>query len=76
MKVLANDKLNFAKVLISLFDKVENIVGIEANAFTHSVFKRLLSLRHLKWGLCGKDFRNTEIKSFENNVEQDVFVKH
>ena len=32
LKAFANDKLNIAKVMISLFDRVENTVGKEENA--------------------------------------------
>ena len=31
LKAFADDKLNDAKIMISFYDKVENIVGIEEN---------------------------------------------
>ena len=48
LKAFAGDKLNVTKIIISVFDRVENIVGKEEIAFTrnfsfsHNVFKRLL----------------------------------
>ena len=32
LKAFADDKLNFAKIMLSLFDKVENTVGKGENA--------------------------------------------
>ena len=52
MKAFADDKINTAQMMISVFDGVENIVGKGENAgyqhflVTHNVFKRLLSLVH------------------------------
>ena len=49
LKAFANDKLNVTKMIISVFDKVENIVGKGEIActsnfsFSHDVLKRLLS---------------------------------
>ena len=49
LKSSADDKLNVIKMIISVFDRVENIVGKGEIActsnfsFSHSVFKRLLS---------------------------------
>ena len=46
-------------MIISVFDKVENIVGkgeiacISNFSFSHDVFKRLLSQSHQKVSLCG-----------------------
>ena len=48
LKAFANDKFNVAKMIISLFNSVENIVGIGENlvtsisSFSLYVFKRLL----------------------------------
>ena len=53
-KVFAEDKLNVARIMISVSDRVENIVGkgemlvTSTFSFSHNVFKRLLSK-----GLCG-----------------------
>ena len=51
LKAFADDRVNVAKTLISIFDKVENIVGKGENAvyqhfllFPHNVFKWLLAL--------------------------------
>ena len=49
LKAFADDKLNVTKMIISVFDKVENIVGKGEIActsnfsFSHNVLKRLLS---------------------------------
>ena len=49
LKAFADDKLNATKMLISVFDRVENIVGkgeiscTSSFSLSHNVFKRLLS---------------------------------
>ena len=49
LKAFADDKLNVTKLIISVFDSEENIVGKREIActsnfsFSHNVFKRLLS---------------------------------
>ena len=49
LEAFADNKLNGTKMLISVFDRVENIVGTGEIActsnfsFSHNVFKRLLS---------------------------------
>ena len=49
LKAFADNKLNVTKMIISVFDRVENIVGKGEIActsnfsFSHNVFKRLLS---------------------------------
>ena len=57
-KEFADDKLNAAKIEISVFDRVEGIVGNGENAvyqhFLYKVFKKLLSESHLLSGLFGK----------------------
>ena len=59
LKAFADNKLNVTKVIISVFDRVENIVGKGEIActsnfsFSHNVFKRLLSQRRQKVSLCG-----------------------
>ena len=59
MKTIADDKLNVTKMVISVFDRVENIVGKGEIACTsnfclfHNVFKRLLSQTCQKVSLCG-----------------------
>ena len=58
LKAFADNKLNVTKVIISVFDRVENIVGkgeiaCTSNFFSHNVFKRLLSKTRQKVSLCG-----------------------
>ena len=59
LKAFADDKSNVTKMIISVFDRVENIVGKEEIActsnfsFSHNVFKRVLSLTCQKVSLCG-----------------------
>ena len=59
LKAFADDKLNATKMIISVFDRVENIVGKGEIActsnfsFSHSVFKRLLTQTRQKVSLCG-----------------------
>ena len=59
LKAFADDELNVAKMIISVFDRVENIVGKGEIActsnfsFSHNVFKKLLSQAHQKVSLCG-----------------------
>ena len=63
LNALADDKLNVTKMIISVFDRVENIVGKGEIActsnfsFSHNIFKRLLSQRHLKVSLCGNGLK-------------------
>ena len=50
--------MNVTKIIISVFDRVENIVekgeiACTSNfSFSHNVFKRLLSQRHQKVSMC------------------------
>ena len=66
LKVFADDKSNVTKMIISVFDRVENIVGKGEIActsnfsFSHSVFKRLLTQTHYKVSLCGNGLNNNE----------------
>ena len=59
LKAFADAKLNVTTMIISVSDRVENIVGKGEIActsnfsFSHNVFKRLLSQRHQKVSLCG-----------------------
>ena len=59
LKAFADDKLNVTKMIISVFDRVENIVrkgeiACTSNfSFSHNVFKRLLSQTRRKVSLCG-----------------------
>ena len=59
LEAFADDKLNVTKMIISVFDRVEKIVGKGEIActsnfsFSHYVFKRLLSQRRQKVSLCG-----------------------
>ena len=63
LKVFADDKLNVTKMIISVFDRVENIVGkgefacISNFFFSHNVFKRFLSQNRQKVPLCGNGFK-------------------
>ena len=59
LKAFADDKLKVTKMMISVFDRVENIVGKGESAgtstfsFFHNDFKRLLSQTSQKLSLCG-----------------------
>ena len=59
LRAFADNKLNVTKMIISVFDRVENIVGKGEIActsyfsFSNNVFKRLLSQMHLKVSSCG-----------------------
>ena len=46
LKAFADDKLNVTKMIISVFDRVENIVGKGEIACTSNVFNRLLYQTH------------------------------
>ena len=60
LKAFADDSLNVTKMIISVFDRVENIVGNGEIActsnfsFSYNVFKRLLSQTRQKVSLFGK----------------------
>ena len=62
-KALADNKLNVAKMTISLFDRGENIVQKgESAGFQHFLlflkcFPKPSSLGSLKVGLCGKELK-------------------
>ena len=59
LKAFADDKLNVKKMIISVNDRIEKIVGkgeivCTSNfSFSHNVFKRLLSQTYQKVSLCG-----------------------
>ena len=59
LKAFAEDKLNVTKMIVSMFDRIENIVGKGEIActsnfsFSHNVFKRLLSQTREKVSLYG-----------------------
>ena len=59
LKAFADNKLNVTEMIISVFDRVENIVGKRENAYTsnfsfsHNVLKRLPSQRRQKVSVCG-----------------------
>ena len=63
LEAFADDKSNVTKKIISVFDRVENIVGKGEIActsnfsFSHNVFKRLLSQTRQKVSLCGNGFK-------------------
>ena len=63
LKAFADDKLNVTKMIISVFDRVENIVGKGEIActsnfsFSLDVFKNLLFQRHQKVSLCGNGLK-------------------
>ena len=71
LKAFADDKLNLTKVIMSVFDRVENIVGKGEIActsnfsFSRNVFTRLLSQTRQKVSLCGNGF-----KGIADNVDQ------
>ena len=61
---MADGKINVAKMMISLFDRVENTAGKGENAgYQHFLlfpqcFQKASFLGSLKVGLCGKELRN------------------
>ena len=70
LKAFADDKLSETKMTISVFDRVENIVGkgeiacISNFSFSHDVFKRLLSQTHQKVSLCGNGLTLNQTTKF------------
>ena len=74
LKAFADDKLNVTKMIISVFDRVENIVGKGEIActsnfsFSHNVFKRLLTQRRQKVSLWGNGL--TDVEEFERQVKK------
>ena len=69
LKAFADDKLNVTKMVTSVFDRVENIVGNGEIActsnfsFSHNVFKRLLSQTCQRVSLHGNEL-NLEVTLF------------
>ena len=59
LKAFVDDKLNVTNLTISVFDRVENIVGkgeiarVSNFSFSHNVFKRLLFQPRKKVSFCG-----------------------
>ena len=70
LKAFADNKLNVTKMIISVFDRVQNMVGKGEIActsnfsFSHLVFKGLLSQRRQKVLLCGNGL-NVVCKCFQ-----------
>ena len=68
LKAFADDKLNVTKMIISVFERVENIVGKGEIActsnffFSHNVFKRLLSQTRQKVSLCRNGLKDIKYK--------------
>ena len=68
LKAYADGKLNVTKMIISVFDRVEKIVGKGEIActsnfsFSHHVFKRPLSQTCRKVSMCGKGLNWTSIE--------------
>ena len=73
VKSFADDKLSVIKTIISVFERVENIMGKGEIAcasnfsFSHNVFKRLLSQTRQKVSLCGNGLTTLK-KALENTV--------
>ena len=69
LKAFADDKLNVTKMIISIFDQVENFVGkgeiaCRSNfSFSQKVFKRLRSQTRQKVSLCGNGLSTFFFKS-------------
>ena len=74
LKAFADNKLKVSKIIISVFDRVENIVGKGEIActsnfsFSHNVFKRLLSQTRQKVSLCENGLMTLRKRPFENIV--------
>ena len=70
LEASAGNKLNVTKMIISVFDRVENIVGKGEIActsnfsFSHNVFKRLLSQTRQKVSLCGNGLTHYNIMPY------------
>ena len=70
-KAFADDKLNVTKMIISVSDRIENIVGKGEIActsnfsFSHNVFKRLLFQTRQMVSLCGNGLKR--IKSYSRH---------
>ena len=70
LKAFVDDKLNVTKMIIYVFDRLENIVGKREIActnncsFSHNVFKRLLSQTRQQVSLCGNGLNVDRSKYF------------
>ena len=66
LKAFADDKLHVTKRIITVFDRVENIVekgeiACTSNfSFSHNIFKRLLSQTRQNVSLCGNGLRKVD----------------
>ena len=74
LKAFADEKLNVTKMIISVFDRVEKIVGKGEIActsnfsFSHNVFERLFSQTHQKVSLCGNGLNTAQMMN--NNFDK------
>ena len=82
MKAFADDKLNVTKMIISVIDRVENIVGIGEIActsnfsFSNNVFKRLLSQTLQKVSLCGNGLNTqTDQGDYPSSWQLHIYLK-
>ena len=77
LKAFADDNLNVAKMMISLYDRVENIVGKGENAgYQHFLlflqcFQKASSIGS---GLCGKGFNTCTCMSFGKEINCIYFM--
>ena len=55
LKAIADDKLIITKMIIYVFDRVENIACTSDFSFFHNVFKNFLSQTHQNVSLCGNE---------------------
>ena len=79
MKAFADDKLNVTKMIISVFDRIGNIVGKGEIActsnfsFSHNVVKRLLCQTRQKVSLCGNGL-SPVLLEHESYVDSSTYV--
>ena len=83
LKAFADDKINVAQIMISVFDWVEDIVGQGENAsnqhfllFPQCFQKGLLSWGHYKSGLCGKEsiYHVMPLSTFHSKLTSHFFI--
>ena len=82
LKGFADDKLNISKMMISLFDRIENTKthwGKEKMLVTSvfpTVFSKVFFFLVVKFGMCGNELTVYHTIPTLNNPEEKAFGKH
>ena len=76
LKAFTDDKLSVTKMIVSVFDRVENIAGKREIACTSNVFKMLLSQTRQNVSLCGNGLKEIAQSIDPGQPAQSAQVDH